>query len=213
MTLVEMLRRRVSARTIGLTGDLGLLEAALKALTGDDLVRCAGFYGDERAKTDPACGWVGRRSELRDGKVCPTCGAGHIVAVASTRQQRVAAWVVSTFGPETALDAPERTLRAAEEVIELAQACGVDAETIHRLVDYVFARPPGVPKQEIGGSMLTLYAAAQACGVDADEAYEAEMLRVELPEVVERCRRRQLEKREALLGDLALQPEVEGHGV
>lgn len=164
--LIEHLRLRVEARAVGLIGDVGLFDIALKAL-----------------------------------EIC------------ATRQARVAAWVVTTFGPETALDAPERSLRAAEEVIELAQACGVAGETIHRLVDYVYARPPGVPKQEIGGSMLTLYAAAQACGVDADEAYEAEMQRVERPEVVDRCQRRQLEKREALLGDLVVRSEVEGHGV
>jgi hypothetical protein len=44
-----------------------------------DLVRCAGFYGDERAHTDPACGWIGARRHLVDMATCPTCGAGHIV--------------------------------------------------------------------------------------------------------------------------------------
>ena len=40
-------------------------------------------------------------------------------------QERVAAWVRSTLGNEDARDVPERALRAAEEVIELSQACGL----------------------------------------------------------------------------------------
>ncbi len=166
------------------------------------LVRCAGYYGDHVKHSYPPCGWSGPRAQLFNNRFCPTCRAGHIADVEMTRQERVAAWVASTFGSEVALNVHERALRAAEEVIELAQACGVKAETVHRLVDYVFARPAGVPTQEFGGSMLTLYAAAEACGVDADEAYEIEMQRVEHPDVVSRCRLRQLEKREARLGDL-----------
>jgi len=47
--------------------------------------------------------------------------------------------------------------------------------------------------------MVTLYAAATALKVDADAEFETELERVQQPEVIERCRRRQLEKREALV--------------
>jgi hypothetical protein len=41
--------------------------------------------------------------------------------------------------------------------------------------------------------------AASALGVDADAVLEAELARIQRPEVVERCRRRQDEKRAALV--------------
>lgn len=115
-----------------------------------------------------------------------------------TNQFRVSAWVRAVFTEKEATDAPERSLRLAEEAIELAQACGVDAATLHRLVDYVLSRPTGKAAQEIAGCMVTVYAAASALGVDADSELEAELVRIHRPEVIERCRRRQHEKRAAL---------------
>jgi hypothetical protein len=112
----------------------------------------------------------------------------------TTNQSRIGDWVRSTLGEDVARNIPERALRAAEEVIELAQACNVPAETLHRLVDYVFSRPAGKAYQEIGGSMVTLYAAAEALKLDADVCLVMECERIETPEVIERCRRRQLEK-------------------
>lgn len=113
-------------------------------------------------------------------------------------QERVTDWVRSTFTMKEANDVPERALRMAEEAIELAQACDVDVATAHRLVDYVFSRPKGRPAQELAGCMVALYAVAAATGDDADAELEKELERIRHPEVVERCRRRQHEKRAAL---------------
>lgn len=115
------------------------------------------------------------------------------------RQRRVETWLRRVFDEATVSDVKERALRAAEEVIELAQAVGVDAPQLHRLVDYVFGRPLGDPAQEIAGSFITLYSVAVALGVNADEAFEKELARVDTPEVTERVQRRQAEKREALM--------------
>jgi hypothetical protein len=115
------------------------------------------------------------------------------------KQSRVATWVHSVFSEKEATDAHERSLRTAEEALELAQACGVDSATLHRLVDYVMGRPAGEPAQEIAGTMVTLYAMAGALGVDADTAFEVELKRIQQPEVIERCQRRQHEKRAALV--------------
>lgn len=116
---------------------------------------------------------------------------------AESNQFRVTEWVREVFDEATASNAPERALRAAEEVIELTQACGVDREAVHRLVDYVFGRPVGEPAKEVAGSLVTIYAAAHALGVDAQKEFETEIMRVWEPEVIERVRRRQQEKREA----------------
>lgn len=151
-------------------------------------------------------GWLRRFFDNNGGEIYS--GPGPILtermrrhAAASdrpTNQTRVTAWVRECFTEAEAKDAPERSLRTAEEALELAQAVGVDAETLHRLVDYVFSRPVGKPEQEIAGTMVTLYAMANALGVDADAAFETELARIQTPEVMDRCRRRQHEKREAL---------------
>lgn len=117
---------------------------------------------------------------------------------AESNQRRVTTWVREVFSEAEATNAPERSLRAAEEVIELTQACGVPATQVHLLVDYVYARPVGDPAKEIAGCMLTIYAAASALGVDAQAEFETEIARVQQPEVIERVLRRQTEKREAL---------------
>ena len=119
------------------------------------------------------------------------------VSGAMNRQSRIGLWVRTTFGEVVATNTKERALRVVEEAIELAQACNVDAATLHRLVDYVFGRPPGKPEQEIAGCMVTLYAVASTLGVNADDALEAEIARIHRPEIIERCRRRQREKDEA----------------
>lgn len=119
--------------------------------------------------------------------------------VVTQNQLQVVQWVRATLGDD-ALDNPiERSLRASEEVIELAQACGADAATLHRLVDYVFARPIGDPKQEIGGCMMTIYTVAESLDVVADLVLDDELERAWTPEIMERVRRRQAEKREALV--------------
>ncbi len=113
-----------------------------------------------------------------------------------SNQKRVACWIRTTLG-ESALNPAERALRLAEEAAELVQACGVDREALHRLVDYVFERPVGDPAKEIAGVMVTLYGAATALGTDAQTRFEEEMVRIWQPEVMDRVRRRQAEKREA----------------
>lgn len=115
-----------------------------------------------------------------------------------TNQSRINAWVRKVFTAGEAFDVPERALRCAEETIELAQACGVSREQIHKLVDYVFSRPVGIPAKEIAGVLVTAYAVAGAIDADADEELEAELARIHLPHVIERIRRRQTEKREAV---------------
>jgi hypothetical protein len=114
-------------------------------------------------------------------------------------QPRIASWVRKVFTESESTNAPERSLRVAEEAIELAQACGIDAEALHRLVDYVCGRPIGEPAKEIAGCLVTVYAAAEALGVDAQEQFEIEVSRIHQPEVIDRVRRRQKEKREAMV--------------
>ncbi len=93
----------------------------------------------------------------------------------------------------------ERTQRFLEEALELAQATGsVSVEQVHRLVDYVFQRPVGDVTQELGGAYVSLRALAAVLQRDAGKLGLNELKRIQLPEVQERIRRRQVEKNAAL---------------
>jgi len=115
-----------------------------------------------------------------------------------SRQSLVAAWSRRVLGDKAAFDVRERALRVLEEAIELAQACGVDVEAAHKLVDYVFARPVGNTAQEIAGLFVTAYSCAAAIGVEADAVFSEEWERIQRPEVIRKIQRRQHEKREAV---------------
>lgn len=121
-------------------------------------------------------------------------------SLSETHQSRVTIWAHKIFGYQVASNVPERSLRFVEEAVELAQACGSSAAELHRLVDYVYARPVGEPAKEIAGSLVTLYVLASALDVDVDKALEVELVRINTPEVIERVLRRQKEKREVTAG-------------
>jgi len=107
-------------------------------------------------------------------------------------QLAVHRWVLRCFGPEIADDPVERNHRLVEEAIELAQSCGATADQCHRLVDYVFSRPPGETRQEVGGVMLTLAALCSAHDIDMHEAGTAELVRAW--ECMDKIRAKQITK-------------------
>jgi NTP pyrophosphatase (non-canonical NTP hydrolase) len=94
------------------------------------------------------------------------------------RQARVAEWCAAAFGIDQASSVEQRGLRLLEEAIEAYQAAGCNREQAHKLVDYVFARPPGKLAQELGGVGITTLALANACGASADAEEARELERV-----------------------------------
>lgn len=92
-------------------------------------------------------------------------------------QQRVLGWMMYVFGVDVARDIQERCHRFLEEALELVQSLGCTAGEAHQLVDYVFGRPVGEPKQELGGSMVCLAALAHAAELDLETAGELELAR------------------------------------
>lgn len=94
------------------------------------------------------------------------------------RQDQAVAWAKRAFGPEV-MDYPaERGARVQEEANELGQAMGVPRETAHKIVEYVYDRPPGDAKQELGGVGLCLLIAAESIEECADAAERQELNRV-----------------------------------
>lgn len=93
-------------------------------------------------------------------------------------QNRVQPWMMACFGKEISSDAIERNHRFIEEALELVQACGCTQDEAHQLVDYVYGRPVGDKKQEVGGVMVTLAALCLAHGLDMHEAADIELARI-----------------------------------
>lgn len=114
----------------------------------------------------------------------------------TVRQTCVSVWVERTFGVAQATSVEQRGLRLAEETIEAAQAVGCDPAQIHALVDYVYARPKGELKQELGGIGVCILALAAAAGLDADTCEMDEVQRV-LSKPAEHFSKRNDEKIEA----------------
>jgi hypothetical protein len=94
------------------------------------------------------------------------------------RQKAIVDWGVAAFGIEHMTSLPQRALRFLEEAIEAYQAAGADAAMAHKLVDFVFSRPPGEIGQELGGCGVTLLALANAAGLSADSEEAREVARV-----------------------------------
>ncbi|WP_245494992.1 hypothetical protein [Rhizobium ruizarguesonis] len=93
-------------------------------------------------------------------------------------QLRVLPWMLTCFGPAIPYDKIERGDRLLEEVLELLQSGNYPKQRIAALVEYVYSRDVGEPKQEVGGVMVTLAAYCLAHNVDMHEAAETELARV-----------------------------------
>lgn len=87
-------------------------------------------------------------------------------------------WGIRCFGKEHMTTIRVRALRAAEEMIELNQACRVDADKLHELIDIVYARPVGEKTKEFGGVMVTTMVLARALEIDLEYWTEREVLRI-----------------------------------
>lgn len=90
-------------------------------------------------------------------------------------QDEVNDWMQKCFGPEIAKDVLERNHRFIEEAIELVQSLDCPKEDVQMLLDYVYSRPKGNPKQEVGCVMVTLAALSTAIDIDTSEAGEEEL--------------------------------------
>lgn len=96
----------------------------------------------------------------------------------SSLENRISNWLITCFGETIANDHIERNHRFLEEALELVQANGCTINEAHELVDYVFGRPKGDIKQEVGGAVLTLAALCFSSRVNMLESAEEELDRV-----------------------------------
>lgn len=109
-------------------------------------------------------------------------------------------WCKKTFEGIAAWDTTrERAYRFLEESVELFQSVGMEKKDAQAVVDYVFERPVGEPRQEIGGTMVTLLALASHLGLDVNEALLEEYERITRPEVAQKIREKQKAKNQRFL--------------
>lgn len=124
-------------------------------------------------------------------------------SVGRSFQAGVAEWMGQCFLPSLCSNMTERGDRLLEEVLELLQAHGYDKARVPTLVDYVFGRPVGDPTQEVGGVMVTLAGYCWVAGLDMHAAGDAELARINQPEVMAKIRAKQ-EAKNALHFDTPL---------
>lgn len=94
-------------------------------------------------------------------------------------QAQVVAWFKFCFTDEAEkYELEERSVRFAEEAIELVQTCGTPAEKLHRLIDHVYARPVGEFEQEVGGVSTTLAVLCAAKGANLVDCAFNELARI-----------------------------------
>jgi len=96
----------------------------------------------------------------------------------SAFQTGVTDWLFQCFGHKISSDKLERADRLIEEALELVQAVGYPEERVKALLQYVYSRPMGEPRQEVGGVMVTLAAFCWSYGIDLDEAAQTELARI-----------------------------------
>ena len=96
----------------------------------------------------------------------------------SETQERAKAWCVSRFG-ESAMCRQERATRVLEESIELAQSEGVPPEQARLLLEHVYSRPVGEPRQEAGGIMVCLLIWAAAADMNLWSLAITELRKIE----------------------------------
>lgn len=113
-------------------------------------------------------------------------------------QNRVSVWMNKVFTRDIADSPRQRMQRFLEEAIEWFQAEGMTKDDALALVDYVYGRPTGRPKQEIGGVAVTMFAACARMGYDFGECFETEFERINQPDIILKIRRKQDSKNAAI---------------
>lgn len=90
-------------------------------------------------------------------------------------QSKVINWLAKCFDISVVTDRKERNFRFFEEATELVQAGGMTKDECLQLIDYVYGRPIGDIKQEVGGTLVTLFGLINAHGIDSEQCAKEEI--------------------------------------
>ena len=92
-------------------------------------------------------------------------------------QVRCLKWILQWLNSNLVYNKQERNQRFLEEALELVQSLDMKQDTAHELVEYVFSRPKGEPRQELGGVMNTLAILSETNNMSMWGDGEAELTR------------------------------------
>lgn len=109
-------------------------------------------------------------------------------------QHRVKEWAIKCFGITIATNRKERNYRFLEESLELVQSLNLTKDEAHKLVEYVFNRPKGDPRQEVGGVMTTIASLCNANDFNLELCANNELMRINTPTILEKIRIKQANK-------------------
>lgn len=107
-------------------------------------------------------------TERRDVDLSPKSERSNNVYDSATLSARTTKFLQDVW-PDTPIQPQVRVLRFLEEALELAQSMGISQEKALEQVAYTYARPPGEPRQEFGGTVFTLANVGVALGLDLIE--------------------------------------------
>lgn len=85
-------------------------------------------------------------------------------------QLEVKEWAEECFGPKRLDDQHLVTVRFVEEALELAQAAGISQREVTQIAHYVYNRPVGQLRNEVGGVYITLSNVCNAFLIDMEAA-------------------------------------------
>jgi hypothetical protein len=103
-------------------------------------------------------------------------------------QKRAMYWAKRCFGLTLATDIRERNQRFIEEALELVQACGLTRREALGAVNYVYGRPVGDKRQEVGGVYTTLAILCSAHNIDMVGEGERDLREIDNAETTGRIR-------------------------
>lgn len=153
--------------------DLTALQSAVGAAS--DYLDTVGSFGDPAE-------WAGYVEPIVSA--CPDmfdlhkAGLHGELAPSAGFQARAMDWAETCFGSELPFDKTERNHRFLEEALELVQSTGCTKSEALQLVDYVFGRAVGEPRQEVGGVMVTLATLCAVHDLDMMQDGESELDRI-----------------------------------
>jgi hypothetical protein len=93
-------------------------------------------------------------------------------------QQRVIDWFCQCFGKPELGRKGRRNNHFLEEAVELSQSLDMSEEEAISIVRYVYSRPKGAPRQEVGGVMTTLAILCTVHELDMNACGENELARI-----------------------------------
>lgn len=103
-------------------------------------------------------------------------------------QKRAMFWAKKCFGMTLAMGIKERNQRFIEEGLELVQAGGMTKREAIGAVNYVYGRPVGDMRQEVGGVYNTLAVLCEAHGIDMVGEGERDLIEINNEESTTRIR-------------------------